>query len=143
MIKAIGLDLGSKTLGVAYNDILGIVHTVETFRFPFEKYDLAVDEVLKLTNKYDTKNVALGYPLNMNGSVSERSKKCLEFKEMILKKDPSINISMIDERLTTVQAHNYLNEMDVTSKKRKEVVDQLAAYEILSTYLRMKENGQL
>ncbi|MGM9873751.1 MAG: Holliday junction resolvase RuvX [Bacilli bacterium] len=143
MIKAIGLDLGSKTLGVAYNDFLGIVHTVETFRFPFEKYDLAVEEVIKLVKKYDTKIIALGYPINMNGSESERSKKTLEFKKMLLNKDSSLNISLIDERLTTIQAHNYLNEMDVTSKKRKEVVDQLAAYEILTTFLKMKENGQL
>lgn len=143
MIKAIGLDLGSKTLGVAYSDVLGIVHTVETFRFPFEKYESAVEEVMSLTKKYGTKNIALGYPLNMNGSESERSKKSLKFKDLLLEKDPTLNITMIDERLTTVQAHSYLNEMDVTSKKRKEVVDQLAAYEILSTYLRMKENNQI
>lgn len=137
--KAIGLDLGSKTIGICYSDILGIIHTFETFHFPFEKYDLAVDEVIKFSEKMDIDEIALGLPLHMNGEMSERAEKCLTFKDKLLMKNSKLKITLIDERLTTVQAHNYLSEMDVSIKKRKAVVDQLAAYEILDTYLRRKE----
>ena len=118
MNKAIGLDLGTVTLGIAISDFLGFVHGVET----------------------GIKEIALGLPLHMSGEVGERAESALRFKEDLLKEDPTLKIEMVDERLTTVAAHRTLSELDVSSKKRKESVDRLAACGILDTYIRKRGN---
>ncbi len=77
MNKVIGLDLGTKTLGIAKSDVLGFVHGVETFRFPFKQYIVARQHVLDIVKEVGTKEIALGYPLHLSGNQSEMSETVL------------------------------------------------------------------
>ena len=138
MEKYIGLDLGTTTLGVATSDTLGFVHGVETFRFPKDAYSQARDYVHKLVEKTGIKNLAIGLPINMDGSQGFRADSSKRFKEDLLKEDPSLKIELVDERLTTVSAHKTLSALNVSGKERKGSVDRIAACEILDFYLRMK-----
>lgn len=136
MIKAIGLDLGKKTLGIACSDSLGFVHGVETYRFKSFDFNDAAIHALKIANEKDIKTFALGYPLHLNGTPSEMSENVLSFKKIIEEMDNSIKIELIDERMSTLEAHKTLNELDVNHKTRMEKVDTLAACEILDTFIR-------
>ena len=141
MNKAIGLDLGTTTLGIAQSDTLGFVHGVETFHFIKGQYSKARERVHKLVSDTGIKEIALGYPLHMSGEEGERALSTKKFMEDLLKEDSSLNIVLVDERLTTVSAHKTLNELGVNHKQRKESVDRLAACEILDFYLRRRENN--
>ena len=138
MKKAIGLDLGTVTLGIATSDSLGFVHGLETFRFTKGQYSKARERVHQLVEETGIKEIALGLPLHMNGEVGERAESALRFKEDLLTEDPTLQIEMIDERLTTVSAHRTLSMLDVNHKTRKDSVDRLAACEILDTYIRKR-----
>ncbi len=138
MEKYIGLDLGTTTLGVATSDVLGFVHGLETFRFPKDAYSQARDYVHKLVEKTGIKNLVIGLPINMDGSQGFRADSSKKFKEDLLKKDPTLKIELVDERLTTVSAHKTLNQLNVSGQQRKGAVDRIAACEILDFYLRMK-----
>ena len=140
MNKAIGLDLGTVTLGIATSDFLGFVHGLETFRFPKGQYSKARERVHQLVKQTGIKEIALGLPLHMSGEMSERAQSALRFKEDLLKEDPTLKIEMVDERLTTVAAHRTLSELDVSHQKRKDSVDRLAACGILDTYIRKRGN---
>lgn len=140
MNKAIGLDLGTVTLGIAVSDFLGFVHGVETFRFPKGQYSKARERVHAFVKETGIKEIALGLPLHMSGEVGERAESALRFKEDLLKEDPTLKIEMVDERLTTVAAHRTLSELDVSHQKRKDSVDRLAACGILDTYIRKRGN---
>lgn len=141
MNKAIGLDLGTVTLGIAVSDFLGFVHGVETFRFTKGQYSKARERVHKLVKETGIKEIALGYPLHMNGEAGERAESALKFKEDLLKEDPTLTITMVDERLTTVEAHKTLSTLGVNHKKRMDSVDRLAACGILDIYIRKRENN--
>ena len=140
MNKAIGLDLGTVTLGIAQSDSLGFVHGVETFRFTKGQYSKARERVHKLVKETGIKEIALGYPLHMSGEEGERCQSTKRFMEDLLKEDDTLQITLIDERLTTVSAHRTLSEMGVNHKQRKESVDRIAACEILDFYLRRRES---
>ncbi len=140
MEKYIGLDLGTVTLGVATSDTLGFVHGLETFRFPKEAYSQARNYVHNLVSKTGIKNIVIGLPINMDGSQGFRAQSSIRFKDDLLKEDSSLNIELVDERLTSVSAHRTLSEMNISSKDHKKVVDRMAACEILDFYLRMKGN---
>ena len=142
MEKYIALDLGTTTLGIAKSDYLGFVHGVETFRFDRNQYIVARKRVHKLVEDEDIKNIVLGYPIKLNGQESEMSEICLRFRDDLLKEDPSLNIIMEDERLSTVSAHNILSNKGVNHDTRKANVDKIAACVILDTFLRRKENGK-
>lgn len=141
MDKAIGLDLGTVTLGIAQSDSLGFVHGVETFHFIKGQYSKARERVHQLVKETGIKEIALGYPLHMSGEEGERALSSKKFMEDLLTEDPSLMITLVDERLTTVSAHKTLNELGVNHKTRKESVDRIAACEILDFYLRRKNNG--
>lgn len=141
MDKAIGLDLGTVTLGIAQSDSLGFVHGVETFRFVKGQYSKARERVHKLVSDTGIKEIALGYPLHMSGEEGERALSSKKFMEDLLNEDPTLQITLVDERLTTVSAHKTLNELGVNHKTRKESVDRIAACEILDFYLRRKNSG--
>ena len=136
MEKYLGLDLGTTTLGVAQSDTLGFVHGVETFRFPKEAYQQARNYVHDLVNKTGIKNLVIGLPINMDGTEGFRAKSSRKFKDDLENEDPTLKIYLQDERLTTVSAHKTLNDLNVSSKKRKESVDRIAACEILDFFLR-------
>lgn len=142
--KALGLDLGTQTLGIAQSDILGFVHGVETFRFPKNQYVLARKHVLEICEKEGIKEIALGLPLHQKGYASEMSNICLKFKEDLLKENPNLVIEMIDERFTSVMANNTISELGLNHQKRKDSVDRIAACYILDTYVSKKErlNGK-
>lgn len=139
MEKALGLDLGKKTLGIASSDALGFCHPLETFRFPPFQFELGVKRVAEVCKEKGITNIALGYPLHLNGKPSEMSENVLKFKEMLLADNPNYKIELIDERLTSVQANNTLSFLDVSHQKRKDNVDSLAAQEILESYIRSKQ----
>lgn len=136
MEKIIGLDLGSKTLGIAISDILGMIaHGVETFRFEEDRYDLAANRVVELCAKEQVKKVVLGLPKHMNGDVGIRGEISIEFKKQLEDKIKDIEVILIDERLTTKVAQNSLIFADVSRKKRKQVIDKMAAVTILQGFL--------
>lgn len=135
-MKILGLDLGTKTLGIAISDYLNIVATgLETFRFDDCDFEKALERVIYYVNKEGIVEIALGLPLNMNGTESEHSMMSRKFKEMIEQALPKCKVALIDERLSTVEATNYLLQADLSRKKRKKVIDKMAAVVILDTYL--------
>lgn len=138
MEKYIGLDLGTVTLGIATSDSLGFVHGLETFRFQKEAYSQARNRVHEVVKQTGIKNIVIGLPINMDGSLGWRAESSIKFKDDLLKEDPTLNIELQDERMTSISAHKTLYEMNVSSKKHKETVDRLAACEILDFFLRMK-----
>ena len=138
MEKCIGLDLGTVTLGIATSDSLGFVHGLETFRFSKEAYSQARKHVHEVVEKTGIKNIVIGLPINMDGSLGFRAESSKRFMEDLLKEDPSLKIDLQDERMTSISAHKTLYEMNVKGKNHKESVDRLAACEILDFYLRMK-----
>lgn len=135
--KVLGLDLGEKTLGIALSDMLGMIaNAVETFRFPDYQLDVALERVKYYVDKEGIKEIALGLPLHMSGDESSHSLMCRKFKEMIENNIKNVKVFLIDERWSTKQAQRMLiNEADMSRKKRKNVVDKIAAQVILETYL--------
>ena len=140
MNKVIGLDLGTKTLGIAKSDVLGFVHGVETFRFPFKQYIVARQHVLDIVKQVETKEIALGYPLHLSGNQSEMSETVLRFKADLEEMDPELDIHLVDERLTSVTANQNISDRGMNHQQRKDSVDKIAACIILDTYIRTKEN---
>lgn len=140
MEKYIGLDLGTRTIGIATSDILGFVHGLETFRFPDEAYAKAREHVHEVVAKTGIKNIVIGLPINMDGSEGNRAQSSRKFMEDLKTEDPTLNIELQDERMTTISAHKTLSDLNVNHKQRKEAVDRLAACEILDFYLRRVGN---
>lgn len=136
--KYLGLDLGTKTLGIAYNDALGFVHGIETLRFDKNQYVVARKHVLKTLEKMGITNIVLGLPLHLSGEKSEMSDVCLRFKDDLLKDNPNLIIELMDERLSSVTANKSISERGMNHQQRKDNVDRIAACIILDTYLRMK-----
>lgn len=138
MERVLGLDLGSRTLGVAVSDPLGMIaRTVETFRFEEDDYDAALKRCGELIKEFSAKRIVLGLPKHMNGDIGIRGEISLQFKAS-LEEMYNIPVELVDERLTTVVAQKMLISADVSRKKRKKVVDQIAAVQILQGYLDRK-----
>lgn len=134
MERILGLDLGSVTLGVSVSDLLGMIaSTVVTLRFKEDDYDDALEQLKPYIKQYQIKKVVLGLPKHMNGDIGIRGEICLAFKEKL--ETLGLEVIMWDERLTTVRAQNVLLEANVSRKKRKKIIDKLAAVEILQAYL--------
>lgn len=134
-MRYLGLDLGTKTLGISISDItLTIANSLTILRFNEDDYDAVYPELKKIIEEYDIKKIILGLPKNMNNTVGERGLKTLAFKEKLFNWF-NIDVEMQDERLTTVEATNYLLEADMSRKKRKKKIDKIAANIILQTYL--------
>jgi putative holliday junction resolvase len=132
----IGLDLGSKTLGVSISQSGIIAHTYETFRFKEGHYDEAVNYTLELVKKENVSTVVLGYPKHMNNDVGIRGKISEDFKES-LEKNTSVEIILWDERLSTQSALRVMQGF--SHKDRKQKKDELAAVLILQNYLDYKK----
>lgn len=139
MKRVCALDLGTKTVGFAVSDSLGIAHGREEFRFQEKAYRQAVKHVIEFLHAEKIDEVALGYPLNMDGSAGESAHRSERFKEELLEADPSLTITLVDERLTTVDAEGWLEEAGLDWKQRKAYIDQEAALAILERYLAQKE----
>ncbi len=133
-MRYLGLDLGSRTLGVAVSDKTGLIaSTYKTIRHN-EEYDRLLDEVVSLVSELEIDAVVLGFPKNMNNTVGPKGELSLEFKSK-LEGLLSIPIYLQDERLTTKSATDMLIQGNVSRKNRKKVVDSVAATIILQTYL--------
>lgn len=133
MPRTLALDVGDKTIGVAASDLMGwTAQGVETIRRIGIKKDLQrLEEIIK---EYEVNKIVVGLPKNMNGTIGPQGEKVLEFVER-LKKRFQAEVVLWDERLTTVSAERTLIEADVSRKKRKEVIDKMAAVYILQGYL--------
>ena len=137
-MRYMGLDLGSKTLGVAISDpTKTIANVLTTIRFKDENYDLLISPLADIIKEYQISKIILGYPKNMNNTVGERDMITLDFKEK-LENNFNIEVIMEDERLTSVISNNVLIEADLSRKKRKQKVDGIAAEIILQGYLDRK-----
>ncbi|MDD6292321.1 MAG: Holliday junction resolvase RuvX [Lachnospiraceae bacterium] len=135
-MRIMGLDFGSKTVGVAVSDPLYITaQGVEIIRREQEnKLRKTLARIEELVKEYEVEEIVLGLPKNMNNSIGERAEKTLEFKAM-LERRTGLNVVMWDERLTTVAADKTMMEVGVRRENRKKYVDQIAATFILQGYL--------
>ena len=137
-MKYLGLDLGTKTLGLAISDPLGIIATSYKILRHDEDYDILLPMLKEEIEKNHIEALVLGFHKNMNNSVGERGEIALAFKEK-LEEEFQLPVYMQDERLTTRQAESLLISNDTSRKKRKKVIDSLAATIILQSYLDRKE----
>ncbi len=135
-MRIMGLDYGSKTVGVAICDPLGITaQGIETIERKTEnKLRQTLARIDELAKDYQVEKIVLGFPKNMNNTIGERGEKTLEFKEM-LERRTGLEVIMWDERLTTVEAERTLIESNVRRENRKQSIDKIAAVFILQGYL--------
>ena len=134
--RIMGLDIGDKTIGVAVSDIMGIIaQGVKTIRRESKKKD--IEELKNIIKERQVNKIVSGLPKNMNGTLGPQGEKVLKLCELI-KEETGLEIDFWDERLTTVAAERSLIEGDVSRKKRKKVIDMLAAVIILQGYLDSK-----
>lgn len=136
-MKCLGMDLGTKTLGLATSDKLGVIASpYKTIKY--ESIDDLVEEVNNLIKELNIETLVLGYPKNMNNSLGFAVERTEEFK-VKLEEKTNMKIELIDERLSTVEAEKYLISSDMRRENRKKVIDAVAASIILDTYLRREE----
>lgn len=133
MDRLMGLDVGDKTIGVAVSDLLMITaQGVTTIKRTNIKNDL--NELRKIIDEYQVTKIIVGIPKMLNGTIGIQGQKVLNFLDK-LKKHFDLPIELEDERFTTTISERMLIEADVKRKKRKEVIDKLAAVQILSSYM--------
>lgn len=135
-MRILGLDFGSKTVGVAVSDQLGVTaQGLEIIRRKSPgKLRQTLARIQELAEEYQAEEIVLGYPKHMNNSEGERCERTQEFKEM-LEKRSGLPVTLWDERLTTVEADRTMMEAGIRRENRKEYVDKLAAVFILQSYL--------
>lgn len=135
-MRIMGLDFGSKTVGVAVCDPLGITaQGVETItRKEENKLRRTCSRIEALIEEYEIETIVLGYPKNMNDTVGERAVKTVEFQKL-LERRTGLPVVLWDERLTTIEADQILRESGVRREHRKAVIDKVAAGIILQSYL--------
>lgn len=135
-MRIMGLDFGSKTVGVAVSDALGITaQGVEIVRRKSpNKLRQTLARIDELVREYGVEELVLGYPKNMNGTEGERCEKTKEFKEL-LEKRTGLPVALWDERLTTVAADRSMMEAGLGRYERREYVDEIAAVFILQGYM--------
>ena len=140
-MRIMGLDYGSKTVGVAVSDALLLTaQNIETIcREQENKLRRTLARIQELCLEYEVEEIVLGFPKNMNNTTGDRAEKSLEFAEM-LKKRTGLPVVMWDERLTTMEANRVLMEGGVRREDRKEHLDSLAAVLILQGYLDCSAN---
>ena len=139
-MKYLGLDLGTRTLGLSISDLTHtIASTYKTIRYEENDYDYLLEQLKKIIEQEKIEKLVLGLPKNMNNTIGESAERCLNFKKLLEEK-LNIVVEMQDERLTTKEATNYMIEANMSRKKRKQKIDSLAANIILQTYLDRKKD---
>ena len=142
-MRYLGLDLGTRTLGISISDTTKTIATaLKTIKFNDSDYDSLLPELKKIIDEYNISKIVLGLPKNMNNTMGERCDTTIEFQKKLIK-EFNIEVVLQDERLTTVEATNYMLEADISRKKRKKKIDSLAANIILQTYLDRERGGRL
>lgn len=134
-MRYLGLDLGSKTLGIATSDLTGMVATIlMTLNFKDENYDELITRLIPIIEENNIGKIILGFPKNMDNSIGTRAEITMEFKEK-LESVTGLEVILQDERLTSVISNQVMIMADVSRKKRKKKVDGIAAQLILQSYL--------
>ncbi|MFV8292042.1 Holliday junction resolvase RuvX [Aerococcus viridans] len=134
-MRYMGLDVGSKTVGVAVSDPFGwTAQGVEIIPIDEELEEFGLDRLGELIAEYKVEALVLGLPKNMNNSIGPRAEASQKYGELVIDRF-DLPVFYQDERLTTVQAERMLIANDVSRKKRKKVIDKLAAVLILQNYL--------
>lgn len=137
-MRYIGLDLGTKTLGVAISDRTNtLASPLTTLRFKENDFESIIPELIKIINDNDITDIALGLPKNMDNSMGFASQRSLNFKKL-LEENIETPITLIDERLSSVEAHNILMNLGHKNEYRKKVVDEIAAVIILENFIKMR-----
>lgn len=135
-MRCLGLDLGTKTLGIAISDRTNVIaNPYKTIRF--NDISELIEPLKDIILQESIGEIALGLPKNMDNSCGFASKRSLDFKEL-LEKHINVPIMLVDERLSTMEAEKYLLNSDMSRKKRKDKIDAVAASVILNTYIRMR-----
>lgn len=137
-MRYLGLDLGTKTLGVAISRSGIIVNKLNTIRHE-NNLKFLLNEVIKICEEESIDLVVLGYPKNMNNTIGEKALYIEKFKKLL--ESRKIKVELQDERLSTVSAEKMLINFDVSRQKRKEIIDSVAATIILENYLKRRNNG--
>jgi len=133
MERIMGLDIGDKTIGVAVSDpMLITAQGLKTIKRENTKKD--IEEIVNLVKEYNVTKIVIGLPKNMNNTIGPQGEKVLSFANK-LKDKVNVEIHFQDERLTTVAAEKTLIEGNMSRKRRKKVIDMVAATYILQTYL--------
>lgn len=135
MSRILGIDYGETRTGVAITDELGITaQGLETITSNGSD-KIILRRINEIVDQYDIREIVIGNPINLDGTESERSKKTELFIHKLKSRFNKINIIKIDERLTTVEAHRTMNLLNIDSKKKKNIVDTIAAVYILEGYI--------
>ena len=136
-MRAMSLDVGTKTIGIAASDLLWMIaNGVETIRRTSVERDFA--RIGELIKEHEVSTLVVGYPKNMNGSIGERAQICEAFAEELRTRFPQAKVVLWDERLSTVAAEKVLVDADMRRNKRKKIIDMMAAVVILQNYLDSK-----
>ncbi|WP_445477857.1 Holliday junction resolvase RuvX [Lysinibacillus irui] len=137
-MRIMGLDVGSKTVGVAVSDALGwTAQGIETVKINEANGEFGIERIAELVKEYTITEFVVGFPKNMNNTVGPRGEASENYKKL-LEEHFSLPVKLWDERLTTMAAERMLIEADVSRKKRKQVIDKMAAVMILQGYLDSK-----
>lgn len=137
-MRILGLDVGTKTVGVAISDEMGwTAQGLETIKINEERGQFGFDRISELVKQYDVDKIVVGLPKNMNGKIGPRGEACQQFAEN-LRELLQLDVVMWDERLSTMAAERLLISADVSRKKRKQVIDKMAAVVILQGFLDSK-----
>lgn len=138
-MRIMGLDVGTKTVGVAISDSFGwTAQGIETVKIDEEAGLFGLDRIGELVKQYEVQEFVVGYPKNMNNTVGPRGQASENYADS-LRETFSLPVVLWDERLTTMAAERVLIEADVSRKKRKSVIDKMAASMILQGYLDSKK----
>jgi len=138
-MRILGIDYGDARVGIEITDMLGITaQGLETVHFQGNDKMLLkrLDEIIA---EYDVGTIVLGLPLNLKGEETVRATITREFFHKLKCKYPKLTIELVDERLTSVQAHKTMNDLEIKNTKKKEIVDTLAAVYILESYMNRKK----
>ena len=140
MKRILGLDVGSKTVGVAVSDPFGwTAQGLEIIRINEAKEDFGLDRLGEIIDEYEVGSVVVGLPKNMDGTIGERAEASLAYGELVIERF-NLPVEYEDERLTTAHANRMMiEEGDVSRRKRKKVIDKIAAMMILQNYLDRKD----
>ncbi|MBL4951297.1 Holliday junction resolvase RuvX [Neobacillus sp. YIM B02564] len=138
-MRVMGLDVGSKTVGIALSDELGwTAQGLKTLHINEEKQEFGFKEIGQLITEYQVSQVVVGFPKNMNGTIGPRGEASKQYAAEIERRF-GVSAILWDERLTTMAAERVLLEADLSRKKRKKVIDKMAAVMILQGYLDSKK----
>ncbi|MBD7943789.1 MULTISPECIES: Holliday junction resolvase RuvX [Psychrobacillus] len=137
-MRIMGLDVGSRTVGVAISDALGwTAQGIETIKINEDVQEFGIERIDELVKQHQVSEFVVGFPKNMNNSIGPRAEASEQFAKLLTDKY-NFPVTLWDERLTTMAAERMLIDADVSRKKRKQVIDKMAAVMILQGYLDRK-----